>query len=533
MRSLQLFRLFAFASLALGLSIGQSPALAAAAPQQPASVPGVFAARAFGAVADGKTLDTGAIQAAIDACAQAGGGRVILAGGVFLSGTIVLKSNVTLYLESGATLRGSASLADYPSHVPELRSYTDNYTDKSLIYAEKQEGLAILGQGTIDGQGGDPVFQGKPYKERPYLIRMIECRGVTVRDVTIINSPMWVQHYLGCEGVLIDGVTVHSQVNANNDGIDIDCCERVRIANCDIISGDDAIVLKSTSGRPCRQVTVTNCVLSSLCNALKCGTESNGGFQDIIFSNCTIHDTRLSGIALEAVDGGAFDRVTVSGITMQEARGGIFIRLGDRARPYVEGQPRPGVSTMRNIIIRDVQASGVGPTGCSITGLPGHPVENVTLENIRIRFAGGGSAASIAREVPEKKESYPEFRIFGELPAYGFYVRHAQGVRFRNVELGYEKPDPRPAMVFDDVQGACVADVRAAVGENAPAQFWFRNVADGLVQGCRAAAAGAPFLQLDGEKTERIRLINNEVSQAADPVRRGAGVKENALTVTP
>ncbi|MHC4808427.1 MAG: glycoside hydrolase family 28 protein, partial [Planctomycetota bacterium] len=243
----------------------------------------------YGARTDGKTLCTKSIQRAIDECARDGGGTVYFPRGTFLSGTIYMKSGVTLRLDVGCTLLGSADLKDYPPTVQAFRSYTDNYTDKSLIYGENLERIAITGKGTIDGQG--QAFKG-PYKVRPYMIRFIQCRNVTVENVTIRNSPMWVQHYLACDDVRISGITVRSVVNANNDGINIDSCHRVIISDCNIRSGDDAIVLKSTSARPCRNVTVSNCVLSTRCNALKMGTESNGGFENIVITGCSIYDTR-------------------------------------------------------------------------------------------------------------------------------------------------------------------------------------------------------------------------------------------------
>ena len=159
------------------------------------------------------------------------------------------------------------------------------------------------------------------------MIRMIQCSDVTVRDVTILDSPMWVQHYLACDDVLIDGITVRSHVANNNDGIDIDSCHRVRISNCDICSGDDALVLKATSDRACKDITVTNCVLSSYCNAFKLGTESNGGFHNIVLNNCSIYDTRLAAIALEMVDGGTLERVSVDNVVIQNAGTAIFMRL--------------------------------------------------------------------------------------------------------------------------------------------------------------------------------------------------------------
>lgn len=479
--------------------------------------------RSFGAAGDGKTLDTKAIQAAIDACAEPGGGKVILAGGKFLSGTIVLKNNVNLHIVSGAVLLGSKDLQQYPPKVAAFRSYTDNYTDKSLIYAEKQNNISITGRGTIDGQGAH--FKG-PYKVRPYMIRIIECQNVAVRDVTILNSPMWVQHYLACENVLIDGITVNSLVNGNNDGIDIDCSQKVRISNCNILSGDDAIVLKSTADRPCRYITVTNCVLSSYCNAFKCGTESNGGFQDITISNCVMYDTHLSGIALELVDGGVFERVNISNITMNNVKSAIFIRLGNRARPFLsdgpggsqgtftpkEGAKSPGMGKMKNIIISNVQATGVGPVGCAIAGLPGRPIENVTLENIRISFQGGGKQKHIYRDIPEQEKNYPEFSMFGILPAYGFYCRHVQNISFKNLDLSYEQPEKRPAMVFDDVQKMQMFDVNAQVEPEMPMVLWLKNVKDALIHANRPGKIDGLFLQIDGEQTERISLMNNDFS---------------------
>ncbi len=416
--------------------------------------------RDHGATGDGSRTQTKAIQNAIDACVRAGGGTVLFPPGRYLSGTLFLKSHVTLYLDSGATLLGSKDLNDYPVTVQKPRSYTDNYTDKSLIYAEDCENIGIAGRGTIDGQGA--AFQG-PYKVRPYMIRVINCRDVSVTDVSIKDSPMWVQHYLGCEGVAIRGITVRSRVNHNNDGIDIDACSRVRISDCDIWSGDDAIVLKSTMARTCRDVVVSNCVLSSACNALKLGTESNGGFENIAISNCTVYDTRLAGVALEMVDGGVLDGVTVSGMVMDNVRAPIFVRLGDRGRPFQEGARRPATGKLRNVLLTGITARGAYRTGCSISGLPGHAVENVALDNIRLEFSGGGTAQDAARAIAEEPEKYPEYSMFGTLPAFGLYCRHVAGLDLRNVTLRTAAPDARPAVICDDVADLVTANVRGSL----------------------------------------------------------------------
>ncbi len=404
----------------------------------------------FGAVPDGKTLCTEAIQKAIDDRFARGGGTVVIPPGRFLTGTLVLKSRVHLWLEPGAVILGSTRLSDFPEKRPAFRSFTDTYTDKSLIYAENADNISIGGHGIIDGQGKS--FKGPyPYKIRPYLIRIISCRDVSVTDIELRDSPMWVQHYLDCDRVLIRGVRVHSQVNNNNDGIDIDCCNRVRISDCEIVSGDDAIVIKSTADRPCRNVTITNCSLSTHCSALKLGTESNGGFEDITVSNCVIYDTRLAGIAVEMVDGGLLDRVAFSNITMNRVGAPIFVRLGDRARPFIENGPTPGKGRLRNVSISGVLASQCGPIGCAISGIPGHNIENVAIENVRLEFQGGGKKRE--DEIPEFPEKYPELTMFGKLPAYGFYCRHVKGIRFRGVDVSLAKPDERPAMICQDVTG--------------------------------------------------------------------------------
>jgi polygalacturonase len=415
-----------------------------------AAVPGLLNVRDYGVSGDGRQLNTKALQRAVDACAAAGGGVVYFPPGRYLTGTVCLKSNVALHLETGAVLLGSTNLQDYPSTVPAFRSYTDNYTEKSLIYGEKVDNVAIEGRGVIDGQGA--AFKG-PYRVRPYLIRIISSKNVSVTDVTIRDSPMWVQHYLDCDNVSIRGITVASRCNQNNDGIDIDSSSQVRISDCDISSGDDAIVLKSTSARPCRDVVITNCVLSTACNALKLGTESNGGFENVAISNCSIYDTRLAGIALEIVDGGLLDRVNVSNITMRNAGCPIFVRLGNRARPFQDGMGKPGIGRLRNVMIGNVQATGANKVGCSITGLPGHPIENITLHHIRIEFTGGGTREDAESQVPENPDKYPEYAMFGVLPAYGLYCRHVRNITLDQLETRLASPDQRPVLVTDDVEG--------------------------------------------------------------------------------
>ncbi len=487
----------------------------------------IYDIRDYGAKPDGKTICTKSIQKAIDESAENGGGIVYFPPGAFLSGTIYMKSNVTLRLDTGSTLLGSSSLKDYPPTVQAFRSYTDNYTDKSLIYGEKLKRIAITGNGTIDGRGR--TFKG-PYKVRPYMIRIIQCQNVTVKDVTIQNSPMWVQHYLACDDVLIDGIIVRSRVNANNDGINIDCCHRVLISNCNITSGDDAIVLKSTAARPCRNVTVSNCVLSSLCNGLKMGTESNGGFQNIVMTGCAIYDTRLAGIALEIVDGGTMDRVVISNISMDGIGAPIFLRLGNRARPFKKDMEKPKMGAMRNITISNIEATGANPTGCAISGLPGYPIENVTISNARLSFAGGGTKKDAARPIPENPTAYPEYSMFGRLSAYGFYCRHVKGLKLSNIQLQLAKPDLRHALVAGDVQNLSIDDLDTPFSKDAAALIRLNEVKAALIRGCRPPAGTDTFLKLQGAKSEGIVLTANDFIRAAKVADIAPNVPTTALS---
>jgi polygalacturonase len=427
----------------------------------------IFNVMDFGAMGNGVELDTEAIQKAIDHCAASNGGTVHFPPGVFLSGTLFLSSYVNIHLDKGAILLGSHRLEDYPETIPELRSYTDNYTVRSLIYAEGKHNIAITGEGIIDGQGAKfPVVQYH-YKSRPYIIRMVKCTNILIEDITILNSPMWVQHYLACDHLTIDNITVSSRyANHNNDGIDIDACHNVNILNSNIDSEDDAIVFKSTMSRSCENILVENCTVSSIASGIKFGTESNGGFRNIIIRDCHIYNTRRSALALEIVDGGSMENIYISDITMDNVRNPIFVRLGNRARPYRENMPAPDVGSLKNVTIRNVRATNMGyfwedhpytkfprvtdHIPSSISGLPGHPVENILLENVHIEYSGGMEQPFDASTViPEAEQGYPEYNMFGQLPASGFYVRNAKNVKFSNVHIETAMPDSRKKIYLD------------------------------------------------------------------------------------
>jgi polygalacturonase len=478
--------------------------------------------RDFGARGDGHTLCTSAIQKAVDACAAQGGGTVYCGPGVWLTGTITLKSHVGFYLDNGCTLLGSTNAVDYPAWHAKLRSYTDNYVQQSLFAGEGLEQVSIAGRGTIDGNG--QAFQWKEYLTRPYVIRLVSCTNVVMEGIELRNSPMWMQHYLACHQLVVKGLRVFNHASRNNDGLDIDACSDVTVSDCMIDSDDDAICLKATLDRPCENVVINNCVISSHCSAIKTGTESNGGFRNITINSCTIvaprftqsiYGERLSrgiaGIAIETVDGGQSENINISNITIRGVCVPIFIRLGNRARPFTADGAKPGPGALRRVTLTNITASGAATNGCSITGLPESPLEDVLLDNIQLSFVGGGQRKQTARGVNEYPTRYPEATMFGTLPAYGFFCRHVRGLKFSNVRIATEAPDERHALVCDDVTTLALHGVEAGSRGAAAPAFLFRNVADAMVQGCRAGATNTAALRLEGAATKNISVGESEV----------------------
>ncbi len=439
-----------------------------------------FPATRFGAVGDGVALNTLAIQKAIDVCAEAGGGRVVIGPGTFLSGTLVMKSHVELHLEKEAILLGSTDAAHYPEMTTSFRFYGDEWVKQSLIFGSELVDIALSGEGVIDGQGA--AFQvstkKKPdrYRDRPYLIRFTRCVGVTVSDLTMRNSAMWMQHYLDCENLIISGITVFNHCNKNNDMIDIDGCKNVEIKDCIGDTDDDALTLKSTSPLACENIRISNCTLSSHCNAIKMGTESTGGFKNISISKCVIKPSAvkeviyglpegISGISLEVVDGGVMEGIVVSDVEMDGPEVPIFIRLGNRARPHRSEIASPGVGSLDGIQIKNIVARNAGVTACSITGIPAFPAKNITLSNLKLQFEGGVEAGTVSDTVPEHLANYPEATMFGTLPASVFYMRHLQNIDISAVEVEFVKPDGRVHLVAEDVEGFSHRGITIANGE--------------------------------------------------------------------
>ncbi len=455
----------------------------------------IFNVRDYEAIGDGAILDTVAIQKAIDVCHEAGGGTVWVPAGDYVIGTIELKSDVTLSLDYGASLLGSTDLADYPT---EGLTLAREGGPRCLIYANEAKNITIEGLGVIDARGSYvnfPRAKGSLKNgrlPRPRLMRMENCENLTFSGVTYKNPAFWGIHLVDCRDIHFNAITVRFRNNNyNNDGLDLDGCENVLIENCDIVAGDDAICLKS-SKNPCRNIVVRGCRVASNTAALKFGTSSRGGFIDVDVSNCYFYDCPMGAIKLQVVDGGRMENVDISRIFMENVGNPIFIRLGNRGRTYTrktsgnqgadvepEGAPVGSIKNIRirnlvaDVAIEDREKTAAAPYkgikvntspgvtddekakagAIMIAGIPGHYVEDVLLENIKISFPGHGTAEDANREIAEDIARYPEQFFFGVLPAWGAYIRHAKDIEFRNVELIVRTDDARERIVMDDVEG--------------------------------------------------------------------------------
>jgi len=468
----------------------------------------------LGAKSSNTTENTAIIQKAIDEVSAAGGGTVVIPPGRFVTGVLTMKSNVNLHLEKYAVLAGSTRRTDYG---PSSQA-------SALLIADKATNISITGKGMIDGQGEallkdiyvmlhagtlqdkewqteNPWHQVRPEEEnRPKIINFNNCDKVTITGITLRNALCWVQRYNKCSNILMDSIEVESNVFWNNDGVDFVDCKNVKLTNSFFNADDDGICLKSEDrSSRCENIYVADCVVRSSANAVKLGTASWGGFKNITIKDIKVFDTFRSAIAVECVDGGVLENVDVRNIKATNTGNAIVVRLGHRNKDSV-------VSQLRNVYIGNIEVEvpktkpdiGYNMEGpakryphnvfpSSVTGIPGHPVQNVVIENVNIVYQGGADRKvacfgldSLAK-VPECINGYPEFSMFGELPAWGFYVRHTDGLQLKNVTIGYKDEDFRPAYVFDDVAGLQLSNVSVPTATEMPV-IVFRNTKKPLLE---------------------------------------------------
>jgi polygalacturonase len=457
----------------------------------------IFDVKTYGAKADGKTLDSAAINKTIDAANAAGGGTVYFPAGTYLSGSIHLKSNITLYLDQGATIEATADPEAY-DEIEASQKQWDKYQDfghtyfhNSLIWGEGLHDISILGPGMIHGKGLTRTAN-KRVGNKAIALKL--CRNVIIRDISILMGGHFAILATGVDNLTIDNI----KIDTNRDGIDVDSCRHVRISNSFVNSPwDDGIVLKGSHAlgfaRDSEDITITNCELSGFENGsfldgtykksgppperhgptgrIKIGTESEGAFRNITVSNCVFDYSR--GLAIETVDGAEISDVSITNITMRDiANAPIYIRLGARMRAP-EGVP---IGSLHRVNISNIVVYDADPRYSSmIMGIPGHDIEDLKLSHIRIYQRGGGTREQAAINPPENEKDYPEPYRHGDMPAYGFFIRHVKGLELTDVEVSYLKEDLRPAFVLDDVKDADFNLVKAQHAPNVPA-FSLKNV---------------------------------------------------------
>ena len=448
---------------------------------------GVYNVRDYGAKGDGRTLDHGAINRAIDACMADGGGQVLVPAGTYLCGSIRLKSHVDLHLTAGATiLAAPAAMKAYDEperwEGPQYQDGGHTFFHNSLIWAEEAENVCITGRGTIDGQGltkkdteKSGNVEGGSIGTGDKAIALKLCRNILIRDITIYRGGHFAIIITGCDRGTIDNVTV----DTNRDGIDIDCCKYITVSNTKVNTPrDDAIVLKSSyalkKAVPCEHILITNCLVTGyqlgtfldgtyqpepvnwVCGRIKLGTESNGGYRNITISNCTCMWS--SGLAFEEVDQGRMENITVSNIAMEHVHHyPIYITTGCRNRGPKERTDKSygGDISISNVSMIDCDSLA----GIIVTGMPDEPLRNISLNRINIEYRGGGKV--VKKAYREQGTNYPEAKFAGPTPAYGLFARHVVGLNVNDITFRYKRPDYRPAIVLNDVHDVTLNQINA------------------------------------------------------------------------
>lgn len=429
----------------------------------------IYKVEDFGAINDGKTINTEAIQKAIDTCSANGGGTVIFSEGEYATGTFIIKSGVMLEICKGAKILGSTDINDYPEIKENLKSVMSEnyYFRQSLIYAEKANKIGITGKGEIYFRGEIENFPGKetagPIENRPLGIRMIECSDIVLNEIVLRNSASWMQSYIACNNLIFDNIYIENQANFNNDGLNLDGCKNVIIKDCFINAENDALCLKGCSNIPTENILIENSVLYSRWNAFKIGTDTQGDFRNIILNNIILGGTpenmkaragnkATSAITIATVDGGNISNILISNAIIERSRCPIFMLIGNRGR-VMPGHKKPEVGNINNIIIENISGDNNYIQGSFISGLSkNNTINNVIIKNVCLKMEGGGTHEMTKRKVHGNDDVFPDAFMFHEdgLPAYGFYLRNAQNINIYNTTITPIKKDLRPFIFKGD-----------------------------------------------------------------------------------
>jgi polygalacturonase len=458
--------------------------------------------REYGAVGDGVTKNTAAIQAAIDACSARRAAGVLVAGGSYVTGTIYLKSFVTLVVAPGAELLGSTDIRDYTTDTHANQYRGEAHMDRCLIFARGAERIGIEGGGVIDGRGGKQNFPnpGDAEKHRPMLIRLLECSSIRMRNVTLRNPASWTSAWLYCRGIVVDGITIHSRANGNGDGLDFDGCDGVRVSNSHFDTSDDSICLQtSRPDRPCRDVTITNCIFASYHAGMRIGLLSRGDFENVAVTNCIFRDIRDAGLKIQMCEGGEMRNMLFTNLVMTNVPRPIFLTFGQQraakdAPPEVAPMKRVRGLTFSHL---QVDNSMVGKDSAIIlVGMPGHPLENITLADIQFLSGGGGEDSPDSSlllpdlTVERLAGRWPEYTAFKRtVPAHGIYAGHVSGLTIHNVALRVAQPDRRPAIVCDDVRNLDLFGVEVNATASAAPLVFLHDAPDANVDRVRSTGA--------------------------------------------
>jgi Glycosyl hydrolases family 28 len=504
--------------------------------------------RDFGAKGDGKTLDTAALQAAIDACNQDQGGTVLVPAGVFVIGTVEMKSNVTLHIAAQGKLLGSSDGRQYHAvdSIPLRGDTTLRDGNVGLIFAVNAENITIEGPGTIDGQGaqfrspspGVPPPSGRGGSHRPYHLLFHRCRNLRVRDIFLLNSAFHSVRVIESDFVWCQGIHIYNRVNGNNDGFHFISSQYVHVSDCDVQSQDDACALFGS----CRNVTVTNSTFSTRWAVFRFG---GGNPENITISNCVIYETYGCPIKMQFGTESRAQNILFSNLVMQDVTGPISIDLNNR-RPHDGGASGPAEKGfVRNIMFNGIRAR-VLAEGKQFPDIPfdqhyrpgetrqcialncvqdGY-LENVVLNDVQVTYEGGGTAEEAARRVPPVAGEYFEM---GTPPAYGLYARKVRGLTLSNVRFQVEKPDLRPAIVLDHVLDADIDGLRAQGNAQAGSLLRFIETSDVLITAARVLSPAAVFLLVEGGGSKSITVDGGALAKAAKPLAFTQGASETSV----
>ncbi len=486
----------------------------------PAILCAQYNVKTFGAKGDGLTLDTRAIQSAIDKAYQNKGGVVSVPPGTYKIGTLILKDNINLYLQAGAMLLGSPDHKDYTAVEQKLDSRTkDLYAKYFMIFAEGAKHISITGSGIIHGNGLENFKSVKPQDLRPYIMRLVNCENVIVRDVQLLESANWTFHLLACKDVTIDGIVIENRARGNRDGLDIDASQRVTVSNSRFLTTDDAIVLKATNDIMCQDIAITNCIMRTNGSAVKIGTESNGGFKNITVSNCVFKDVpNHAGIELMTVDGGIMQNVLLENITIDNVNTPIFIRVGNRARPYKPGQYVSKIDDVKDIFINNVSVINA-KLPSSIMGMHNKPIKNVTINNYNVRYARAQRPGSF-NDVAFAEFSYPMATMFRNLPAYGLYCRNVEGLHLQNVSMYSAEDEARPALGFDRVNGLELFSIKAEIKNPTTPMIYLRNSDNVIASFCRSLGVSNSLFVTEDNVGSNFYFANNIVQKGQKEITK-------------